>query len=300
MITRMSWVQARSALFGIQWYATSDGWLDRTQGPALASQLSRARDLGFAGVRIDVPEDLTVGQYVDLLAEYDLAPAPAYFGVQLEDDGRADPESSERARRAAALHAQVGLSSIFLGCGMSKNADRVAHHPARGLGFDKARLDRVRDSLGALAEVISAEGVRPGLHPHVGTWVETELETRYVLDTVDPALLAFGPDTGHLAWAGIDPVQIMAEYRERIDNVHIKDLSASVAANCLASGLNYQQTVLAGVWREPGLGDVDLDAVLEVLSPTFDGWLIVEVDRPFLPTADESISACARWFRHRS
>ena len=300
MITRMGWVQARSALFGIQWYATSDGWLDRTKGPALASQLSQARDLGYAAVRIDVPEDLTVGQYVDLLAEYGLAPAPAYLGVQLEDDGRATPESSERARQTAALHAEAGLSSMFLGCGMSKAADRVARHPARGLGFNEARLDRVRDSLAAVAEVICAEGVRPGLHPHVGTWVETELETRYVLDTVDPALLAFGPDTGHLAWAGIDPARIMADYRQRIDHVHIKDVSASVSASSLTGGLNYQQTVLAGIWREPGLGDVDLDAVLGVLGPTFDGWLIVEVDRPFLPTPGESISACARWFRQRS
>jgi hypothetical protein len=64
----------------------------------------------------------------------------------------------------------------------------------------------------------------------------------------------------------------------------------------------YAQTVLAGAWMETGFGDIDLEAVLDVLGQEFEGWPVAEVDRPNLPTADESIAACARWFQseHRS
>jgi inosose dehydratase len=296
------WVRERSALFGIQWYATPDGWLDRTQGPALVDALGQCRDLGFRGFRIEVPPEYTVAQYAQLLTDHDLSPAPGYLPVQLDDDGCSSNEMIERARRTAAVHAEIGLTGMFIGCGMSKAAVRVAQHPARGYAFDQSRLDNVVQSLTDVADAMCAEGVKPGLHPHVGTWIETEHETRYALDNIDAGLLAFGPDTGHLAWAGVDPARIMNDYRDRIGHVHIKDISASVADKSSAEGLNYSQTVLAGIWMEPGLGDIDLDAVLDVLGPSFDGWLVAEVDRPNLPTAEESIAACARWFQgeHRA
>jgi inosose dehydratase len=292
-----NWVQERSALFGIQWYATADGWLDRTQGPSLPDALAVCRGLGFRGFRIEVPPELTVAEYAAMLADHDLSPAPGYLSVAVDDDGRCDAASFERARQAAAVHAEIGLAGMFIACGMSKQAARVALHPARGFGFEQDRLERVVESIAAVAEVMCAEGVRPGLHPHVGTWVETEDETRYVLDNIDATRLAFGPDTGHLAWAGVDPAKIMADYRDRINHVHIKDINAAAAARSATDDLNYQQTVLAGVWMEPGLGDVDLEAVLDVLGPQFDGWLVSEVDRPNLPTAEQSIAACARWFQ---
>jgi inosose dehydratase len=291
------WVHERSALFGIQWYATPDGWLDRTQGPPLAQQLETCRAHGFRGFRIDVPEDTPVRDYVTLLSDHGLAPAPAYLPVPLDDDGRCADGVLDRARRAAAVHAQAGLTGMFLGCGMARDAPRVAEQPARGFDFSQQRLDRVVEAVAAVASVMCAEGVRPALHPHVGTWVETEAETRHVLDSVDEGELAFGPDTGHLAWAGADLATLFADYRNRINHVHVKDISLAAASRGHAESLSYQQTVLAGVWREPGRGDVDLETVLDVLGPGFEGWLVCEVDRPSLRSAEESISACGRWFR---
>jgi inosose dehydratase len=295
-----SWLRDRSALVGIQWYATADGWLDRAQGPSLNEKLKRCSDLGFAGIRIEVPPDLSARQYAARLAEYNLAPAPGYQSIALNDDGRMNDSVLDEARRTAATHAELGLTGMFVAAGMDKGATRVAGRPAQGHAFDGARLDRVIDAIGTVADVINAEGVRPALHPHVGTWVETEYETRCVLDAIDASRLAFGPDTGHLAWAGGDPALIMREHRERVDHVHLKDMSASVAADSAAAGKNYQETILAGLWREPGLGAVDLDAVLDALGPEFDGWLIVEVDRPFLASAQLSIEACAKWIQDRA
>jgi inosose dehydratase len=155
-----------------------------------------------------------------------------------------------RARRTAAIHAELGLTGMFIACGMSKKAVRVAHRRACGYAFDQTRVDRVVESLSEVAEAMCAEGVRPGL----------------------------------------------------VNHVHVKDVSGLAVAKGQADGLNYAQTVLAGAWMETGFGDIDLEAVLDVLGQEFEGWPVAEVDRPNLPTADESIAACARWFQgeHRS
>jgi hypothetical protein len=133
---------------------------------------------------------------------------------QLDDQGRGIDGVPDRARRTAAIHAELGLTGMFIACGMSKKAVRVAHRRACGYAFDQTRVDRVVESLSEVAEAMCAEGVRPGL----------------------------------------------------VNHVHVKDVSGLAVAKGQADGLNYAQTVLAGAWMEPGLGDIDLEAVLDVLG----------------------------------
>ena len=44
------------------------------------------------------------------------------------------------------------------------------------------------------------------LHPHVATAIEVEDEVHRVLREIEESILGVGPDTGHLTWAGMDPV----------------------------------------------------------------------------------------------
>ena len=77
-----------------------------------------------------------------------------------------------------------------------------------------AILAKVVDGVGAAAAAIVAEGVRPMLHPHVGSAIEVENEIDTVLQGVPDSILGFGPDTGHLTWAGVNPVKIMSRYSD--------------------------------------------------------------------------------------
>ena len=63
------------------------------------------------------------------------------------------------------------------------------------------------------AQAITAEGLTPCFHPHVGSWIETEHEVRTLLDAVDARDLSFGPDTGHLFWGGSDPAELVGRLR---------------------------------------------------------------------------------------
>jgi inosose dehydratase len=201
-----------------------------------------------------------------------------------------------RAADVARTHANLGLSEIFLGTGMSRDAPRVLH-PAQGFAFDPARLERVTDLIETVARTMVAEGVRPALHPHVGTWIETEAESRAVLEAIDSELLAFGPDTGHLAWAGADVAELISDYADRVASVHVKDCRLSVAERARSEKLGYRAAVMDGLWAEPGRGELELEAMLDALPATFEGWLIVEVDRPDLPDPLESARASASWMK---
>jgi inosose dehydratase len=131
--------------------------------------------------------------------------------------------------------------------------------------------------------------VRYALHPHVGSWIEADDEVRAVLDATSGSDLFFGPDTGHLYWAGADPAALMGSYSDRIIAVHLKDVDPVARAAAISSGDDYRAaTVDRHVWTEPGRGAIDFDAVFASLPEDSDLWFVIEVDVPAAPTAVES------------
>ncbi|MFG2376459.1 sugar phosphate isomerase/epimerase family protein [Streptomyces sp. NPDC048504] len=286
--------QDRLAINPLQWVASPDGWIDPTLAPPLENRLEAIRDAGITAVHSDVPGDMTAAAYAALLAEYGLSAAPGYVPVRLTEDEGERQQYRDNAARIAAQHAELGVPTMFLAMGMAKDAVRVAH-PAVGQDADRDRLERVRDLLAETAGIIRAEGITPAFHPHVGTWAETEEETRFVLDTVDASVLGFGPDMGHLAWAGADAAQLVRDYAHRVASVHIKDLDLDLAARAREAGWDYRRTVKAGLWSEPGRGNADIEGFVDALPDGFDGWLIIEVDRGARPTPEESVRKCGEW-----
>jgi len=80
------------------------------------------------------------------------------------------------------------------------------------------------DNAGILCQVLQSHGLRPLHHSHIGGVFETETEITQLLDTLGPDIIGFGPDTGHLQWAGINPATLITRYADRIGGIHIKDL----------------------------------------------------------------------------
>jgi inosose dehydratase len=80
--------------------------------------------------------------------------------------------------------------------------------------------------------------------------------------------------------------------------VHIKDMRKSVANNVRNKKGSYWDASIDHIWTEPGRGEIDLDAVLNVLSG-FGGWYVVEVDIADQPTVDETARISAAWLRSR-
>jgi inosose dehydratase len=270
----------------LPWILGDGGYrLDRD---VLTTAMTELAAVGFTHVTVELPPETTAKDYEQLLYAHGLAAAPGYFSAPFWD--RAEhPAAIEGIKRHAAAHLELGLNTAFIATDLTP--DRI-QHPAVGYGPDPERTKIVAEGLAAAAATAAAEGVRYGLHPHVGSAVETESEVRQVLDTTAGSDLWFGPDTGHLRWADALPEVLVADYRDRIINVHLKDVDGRAASTARSSGEDYMAaTGKTKVWTEPGRGDVDFDAVLAALPTGFDGWFIIEVDVPNIGTATESSAA---------
>jgi len=262
--------------------------------PPLREILEVVKQSGYDGIHAEIPAGSTPAAYLDLLAEYGLVPAPGYFAADFSDID-ALPTTIETARRLTAEHARLGLDRIFL-AEVRGVAPERNETPAQGVNSDEKVLSAIAEGIGRVASVMAAEGVIPCLHPHVGTRIETEAETEFVLRRVGRDVLLIGPDTGHMSWAEFDLEPFLARHADRIGAVHIKDFRRPVAEAIKAKGKSYQEAGAAGIWTEPGRGSIDLDGAMAALSG-FDGWFIVEVDIADQPTVAESARVAGQWMR---
>jgi len=270
----------------LPWYLTATGIV---LTPEVLPDVYRAvRESGFGAVQADIPAGMTVRDLQSLLGEHELRAAPGYFSATFEEP------AAEQARAHAGQQAALGSTEVFVAAAPVPARMTV---PAAGHDFDAGRLATVIEHLGRACEAIVAEGLRPCLHPHVGTWIETEHETRAALDAIDPALLAFGPDVGHLRWAGMDPAAVITDYAERVGGVHLKDVHLAAVGTARERGDDYRTaTRVRHVWTEPGHGDIDLAATLAALPEDYDGWFVLEVDVPDRGRDPQSSAVlCRKW-----
>jgi inosose dehydratase len=278
---------ANLAINPLPWFIARDlTWHLNYQ--TLATALSELRSAGFSAVQADIPDGSTVAEYNSFLTGADFRPAPGYFSGDFSHREN-HRQLVEGVKRHAAQQAELGLDVAFIA------QDSVAPRlklPAVGVGFNAETLFVIAEGLASAADAAKRLGVRYALHPHVSTLVETEQEVRLVLDSTTGSALAFGPDTGHLAWAGMDPQRIIRDYSDRVAAVHLKDVDESARARAVNESANYvAATSDLHVWTEPGRGMIDFGAVFDGLPNDFDGWFVIEVDVPNLPTAQESAKA---------
>ena len=145
--------------------------------------------------------------------------------------------------------------------------------------------------LNLAAEKLAEIGVQSTYHPHAGTLIETRYEFERLLSAVDPSLIGFCPDTGHIAFAGDDPVAAFVDYADRISHVHIKDVDGPLLERSKAEGLDFMEMTRRGVFAALGKGTVDLTRVVGALNEAkYQGWIVVEQDAAADPLQDSIAS----------
>lgn len=112
-------------------------------------------------------------------------------------------------------------------------------------------------------------------------------EIAYDLYTTEAALDAIGWreefgfnfDPSHLEWQGVDPVQFIRRFGERIYHVHIKDAIVTLdgTQGILASHINFGDYRRGWQFRSPGHGSVNFEEIIRALNDVgYKGPLSVE------------------------
>lgn len=240
---------------------------------------------GYAGAPISGVESRDAAEIQRLWSEHGLAPAPGYLNGEFWDPAQRN-DHLQSARTHARVSRELGLTDIFIAVGGFETvtrAGRTRRQAAANAGpLDALTDEQFRHMTQTTTEVCEAfleEGIRPCFHTHVGTFVETEDEIETLLSAIDPEVLFVGPDTGHLAWAGIDVNDFVRRHAKRITSVHLKDIDLEVRDRGKAAGWGYADFEKAALWTEVGDGDIDFPKVFQILDDAgYNGWLTVETD----------------------
>jgi inosose dehydratase len=139
---------------------------------------------------------------------------------------------------------------------------------------------RLSTGLNRLGKVANDGGMRLCYHHHMGTVVQTRAEVDRLLEMTEPGLVNLLLDTGHLHWAGDDPLALARDHAKRIKHVHLTDIRDKVKDQAAKNNWSFLEAVMEGVFTVPGDGDIDFKPILESLSSSgFEGWLVVEAEQ---------------------
>lgn len=164
-------------------------------------------------------------------------------------------------------------------------------------GLDAGGWQTMADSMKRLGDACLALGIEAAFHNHVGTFVETRDELDRLLGMVDPAILFFAPDTGHLYYGGADPVAAVRDYASRVRYTHLKDANREAIERARRDRMTQRECMEIGGFAELGQGDIDLPAIFATLGEVgYCGWLMVEQDKT-LTTPEESARISREYLR---
>ena len=257
--------------------ATSSAQFDRV--------LDEIRDTGYTGTELGdwgfMPTD--PARLQQEVAARGLQLIAAFVPVPLAD-GRSHDAGAAAAIRTARLLRDAGATNamIVLSDDNASVPEREQHAgritPAMGLSDQQWTV--FAEGANRVARAVRDEtGLRTVFHPHCGGYVETAAEIDALLGRTDPNTLGLCLDTGHLVYAGADPLAVLTQHASRVWHVHFKDCQPQIAAAARAQGLGYLAAVRSRLFCELGAGAVDFAAVIAALRALrYEGWIVVEQD----------------------
>jgi inosose dehydratase len=130
-----------------------------------------------------------------------------------------------------------------------------------------------------ISKMMVDENMPLAYHHHMGTVIETENETRRLMEsTVDSVKLLI--DTGHMLFAQGNSIKLANEFSQKLIHVHCKDIRKDVLDKSLKNDSSFRQAFLDGAFTVPGDGCIDYKPFLKVLKDqNYSGWLVVEAEQ---------------------
>jgi len=239
--------------------------------------LAEAREAGYAGIELGGKFPREADVLAPILARHGLELVSGWYSAQLCRRG-IDSEMAAVARHLDLLSAMRCSVMVFAEGHGSTDGDPDAPLSARPM-LAEHEWPQFSKRLNAVAARLRHRGVRLAFHHHMGTVVQTEAEIDRLMSetTEDVALLL---DTGHLVFAGGDPVAVARRHGARIAHVHCKDVRVDVCHDAIRRDASFLRAVLDGIFTVPGDGSIDFPAVLRALRlHDYAGWLVVEAEQ---------------------
>jgi sugar phosphate isomerase/epimerase len=136
------------------------------------------------------------------------------------------------------------------------------------------------DRWNPILDVFGECGVRFALEVHPTEIAFDIVTAKRALAAVDNREeFGFNFDPSHLLWQGVDPVEFIREFPDRIYHMHVKDAIVTLngRSGILGSHLNFGDPRRGWDFRSPGRGGVNFEEIIRALNQVgYDGPLSVE------------------------
>ncbi|MCY0964314.1 myo-inosose-2 dehydratase [Parathalassolituus penaei] len=174
-----------------------------------------------------------------------------------------------------ALGSKVMVYCEITGCIHGQINTPLSHRPR----MTEQQWEEFLGKLNAVADWCMEQGVQLAYHHHMGTVIETEAEVDRMMQGTGPSM-GLLLDTGHMTFAGGNPIAVQQRYADRIVHVHCKDLRPNVLADAKNRDMSFLNAMLSGVFTVPGDGFIDYLTLFKGLKASnYSGWLVVEAEQ---------------------
>jgi inosose dehydratase len=171
----------------------------------------------------------------------------------------------------------------------------------RPTGTTEEDLKNMAETLQQLGKrAYEEEGIRFGVHAHLGSQLQNEHEISYIMANTDPKYVGFVLDTGHITMAGMDPLALARKLGKRVVEFHLKDTKPEDHG-----GTKHVPGPEVDMMKDPyfyplGSGGVDFIGLKAYLdSIDWRGFLVVELDTSPWRPPKESARITANYIRNR-
>ncbi|PWC84809.1 myo-inosose-2 dehydratase [Azospirillum sp. TSH100] len=257
---------------------SNDDMLELGGATPLEQCLTEGREAGFQGFELGnkFPRDAAVLR--PILDGYGLSLVSGWYSAGLLE--RSVTEEIEAVqphlRLLKAMGCPVMVVAETTGCVHGSRGTPLSRRPK----LESGQWAEFGRRMAAFGDYLRDQGTPLAYHYHMGTVVETpdeiDLFAEVTGDSVGILL-----DTGHLTFAGGNPLDVIAKWGHRINHVHCKDVRADVLQRAKASDSSFLDAVIDGVFTVPGDGCVDFPGVLKALKQAnYRGqWLVIEAEQ---------------------
>ncbi|MDW7659628.1 MAG: myo-inosose-2 dehydratase [Bacillota bacterium] len=270
-------LKIRLAIAPIGW--TNDDLPDLGAENTFAQCVSEMALAGFAGCELGsrFPQDISVLHQA--LSLRNLQVCNAWFSTFFTSR---PPEETYAAFTRQVLKLKA-LGAGIIGVSEQGNSiqgrqDRpiLEHKPV----FSEAEWESVCRGFDNCGQIARDHGLFLTVHHHMGTGIQSGSEIDRLMQETDPERVGLLYDTGHLAFSGENPLEVLRRHAGRIRHVHLKDIRGAVLARVLPEQMSFLGAVRAGVFTVPGDGSIDFAPIFhELESISYSGWLVVEAEQ---------------------
>ena len=244
---------------------------------SLEQCLSEASQAGFIGIESGGKFPKKSEELIPKLKEYNLNLCSGWYGANLRKN-TFEEEKSKIQNQLKLFQDCKAPCMVFAEVYGSIQGDpniNLSKRPRMDLDESKKYYKKISE----MGKYLEDQDMPLAYHHHMGTCIESEEDTRRLLENTDGSV-KLTLDTGHMLFAKGDSLKIYKEFKERIIHIHCKDMRKNVLDNSLNQDYSFRQAFLEGAFTVPGDGCIDYKPFFDLLKEqNYSGWLVVEAEQ---------------------